>query len=106
MARYAAYSASKAAIWSLTKSFADGFSFRWIRVNSVSPGTVNTPMIEQRFGGKAAADAIMGAMLPFIPLGRHGEPDELADVILFLASDQSSYVNATDLVVDGGSTQV
>jgi NAD(P)-dependent dehydrogenase (short-subunit alcohol dehydrogenase family) len=92
-----AYSAAKAGVVALTKGAAQEYG-PTIRVNSVSPGIVRTPLSEPMFALAGALDPARAAM----PLGRFGTPDDVADVILFLAGDQSRYVTGQDLVVDGG----
>jgi NAD(P)-dependent dehydrogenase (short-subunit alcohol dehydrogenase family) len=97
------YAATKAALRSLARSWAKDLRDRKIRVNVLSPGPVRTPII-----GKAGHDvvALEEMVAPAIPLGRFGEPEELAKAALFLASDDSSYVNGIELSVDGGMAQI
>lgn len=92
-----AYSSAKAGVVALTRGAAQEYG-PTIRVNSVSPGIIRTPMSEPMFALDGALDPAWEAT----PLGRAGTADEVADVILFLASDQSRYVTGQDLVVDGG----
>ncbi len=92
-----AYSAAKAGVVALTRGAAQEYGPA-IRVNSVSPGIIRTPLSEPMFGIEGPLDPAWEAT----PLGRAGTADEVADVILFLASDQSRYVTGQDLVVDGG----
>jgi NAD(P)-dependent dehydrogenase (short-subunit alcohol dehydrogenase family) len=92
-----AYSAAKAGVVALTKGAAQEYG-PTIRVNSVSPGVIRTPMSEPMFGLDGALEPTWEAT----PLGRAGTAEEVADVILFLASDQSRFVTGQDLVVDGG----
>lgn len=92
-----AYSAAKAGVVALTRGAAQEYG-PTIRVNSVSPGIIRTPMSEPMFALDGALDPAWEAT----PLGRAGTADEVADVILFLASDQSRYVTGQDLIVDGG----
>lgn len=92
-----AYSSAKAGVVALTRGAAQEYGPA-IRVNSVSPGIIRTPMSEPMFAIDGALDPAWEAT----PLGRAGTPDEVADVILFLASEQSRYVTGQDLVVDGG----
>ena len=92
-----AYSSAKAGVVALTRGAAQEYG-PTIRVNSVSPGVIRTPMSEPLFGMDGALDPAWEAT----PLGRAGTADEVADVILFLASDQSRYVTGQDLIVDGG----
>lgn len=96
------YFATKAAVRSLVRSLAVELAPRRIRVNAISPGLVPTP-----FGGKtgmppAALEAMVQRLTAATPLGRVGAAEEIAPAVVFLASDESSYVTAEDLVVDGG----
>ena len=100
-ADYTVYGASKAAVRSFApRSWSVELKGRGIRVNCVSPGVTDTPIIVglSQEGAEAAKDA----MSQMAPLGRVGQPDELANAIFFLASGEGSYVNGIDLVVDGG----
>jgi meso-butanediol dehydrogenase / (S,S)-butanediol dehydrogenase / diacetyl reductase len=92
-----AYSSAKAGVVALTKGAAQEYGPD-VRVNSVSPGIIRTPMSEPMFALDGALDPAWEAT----PLGRAGTAEEVADVILFLASDQSRYITGQDLVVDGG----
>lgn len=95
----AAYTASKWALRGLTRSAAlELGSTRGIRVNAVMPGLVDTPLME------SAPDAFFDAALAEIPLGRVGRPADIAPTVVFLCSDDSSYYNGAELVVDGGLT--
>jgi 3alpha(or 20beta)-hydroxysteroid dehydrogenase len=89
----AAYAASKGAVVAMTKVAAQELGVHGIRVNAVLPGHIETPM-NRNVGGDFGA----------VPLGRIGRPAEMADVVVFLASDRSSYCNGATLVVDGGWT--
>src|SRR5260221_48294 len=75
-------------------------------VNAVSPGVVITPAYEKLGLSDEQIKNFAAQMVALIPLGRTGEPDEIAKAVLFLASDDSSFVNGAELVVDGGQTQV
>lgn len=90
------YPASKAAIMGMTKSLACELAPWNIRVNSVAPGVVNTEMVA------ALPTAARKTFEKTIPLGRMGEPEDVASAMLFLASDMSKYITGTTLCVDGG----
>jgi len=94
------YVASKGAVRLLTKVTALQYAREGIRVNSVHPGPVKTPMTEQR----RADPATYQLMVSRIPLGRYGEPEEVAYAVLYLASDESAWVTGSELVIDGGWT--
>ncbi len=94
------YTASKGAVRLLTKTTALQYAREGIRCNSVHPGPIVTPMTERR---RAEPD-VYQRMLSRIPLGRYGEPDEVAYAVLYLASDESSFVTGSELVIDGGWT--
>lgn len=99
-----AYAASKAALQQLVRTAAAELSPRGIRVNGVSPGPIETPIF-QKMGAPAAEMKQMAAgMKSQVPLGRFGTSEEVANVVLFLASDESSYVQGQEYVVDGGMT--
>jgi len=101
--------ASMALTSGVISSFPD-FSQAWtatgIRVNTLSPGAIDTPIIAGQFKTKEEAEGAKQFFASITPLGRIGRPEELAKAILFLASDDSSYSTGIDLVTDGGITQV
>ena len=94
------YASSKGAVRLLTKVTALQYAKERIRVNSVHPGPIVTPMTEKR----RADPAIRDLMTSRIPLGRYGEADEVAYGVLYLASDEASFVTGSELVIDGGWT--
>ena len=96
----AAYSAAKGAIRLFTKSAAIQYAKENIRVNSIHPGFALTPLTDDRFAVPAALEAI----LKQTPMGRVGTAEEIANGILFLASDESSFMTGSELVIDGGLT--
>jgi NAD(P)-dependent dehydrogenase (short-subunit alcohol dehydrogenase family) len=106
MPNFSVYAASKAAVRNLARGWANDLKDRKIRVNAVSPGVIVTPayykggLTEEQVKGFAAQ------MATKIPLGRTGEADEIAKAVVFLASDDSSFVNAVELLVDGGMVGV
>lgn len=93
-----AYSGTKAAVVAMTKSSALRFAKQGIRVNCVSPGPVRTDLAIQAYGGENHFEKLAKEH----PRGFYGEPQEIANVVLFLASDQASYINGAEIVVDGG----
>ncbi|HUA93468.1 MAG TPA: SDR family oxidoreductase [Terracidiphilus sp.] len=104
---YAAYAATKGGLVSMARAIAADLAPRGIRVNVVAPGATRTPIWKR--GARASATQeeskkLVDFFASAIPLGRWGEPEELAKAVLFLASEDSSYVNAIELVVDGGAT--
>ena len=103
---FSVYSATKAAVRNLARGWAADLKDRRIRVNAVSPGVVITPGYQKLGLSDEQIKNFAAQMVALIPLGRTGEPDEIAKAVLFLASDDSSFVNGAELVVDGGQTQV
>jgi NAD(P)-dependent dehydrogenase (short-subunit alcohol dehydrogenase family) len=102
---YSAYSASKAGVRALARTLAADLSPRGIRVNVVAPGATKTPIWGRNTKRSAEeTGAIANKLAATIPLGRWGEADEIAKAVLFLASDDSSYVQGIELFVDGGLT--
>jgi NAD(P)-dependent dehydrogenase (short-subunit alcohol dehydrogenase family) len=95
----ASYTASKGAVLSLSRELGVEFADRGVRVNALCPGPVNTPLLKELF----AKDPERAAKrLVHIPMGRFGEPEEIAKAALFLASDDSTFVTASSFLVDGG----
>jgi NAD(P)-dependent dehydrogenase (short-subunit alcohol dehydrogenase family) len=106
-ANWSAYSASKAGVNRLAESLAQELAPRGIRVNSVCPGNVKTPMSDDAIRRLASASGISpedirGRYREGIPMGRFAQPDEVASVCLFLASSMASYMTGASVVVDGG----
>ncbi|MET0749384.1 MAG: SDR family oxidoreductase [Rhizobium sp.] len=97
---YGVYGASKAAVRSLTRTWANELAPRGIRVNVVSPGPIDTAMMAD------VTEEIRSALTTMIPLSRLGRPEEVAAAALFLASDESSFTTGAELCVDGGAAQV
>jgi NAD(P)-dependent dehydrogenase (short-subunit alcohol dehydrogenase family) len=95
------YSASKGGVLSMSRELGVQFARQGVRVNALCPGPVNTPMLRELF----ATDPERAARrLIHIPTGRFAEPDEIANAVLFLASDESSFITASQFMVDGGIT--
>ena len=99
--RSSAYTASKGAVRLFTKATAVQYAREGIRANSVHPGPIDTPMIQQVWQGEEQSRE---AALARTPLGRIGTPEDIAYGVLFLASDESSFMTGSELVIDGGST--
>lgn len=98
------YHASKGAVRLMTKTDALFYAGDGIRVNSVHPGFIWTPMVQEFLEGQDDPDAAKAGLVGLHPLGRLGRPEEVASTILFLASDESSFMTGSELVVDGGYT--
>ena len=93
------YSASKGGVLSMSRELGVQFARDGVRVNALCPGPVNTPLLEELF----ASDPERAARrLVHVPMGRFGEPEEMANAVLFLASDESSFITASTFLVDGG----
>ena len=101
------YNASKAAVRSFSRSWANDLKSRSIRVNTVSPGVTETPIFKT---GLDMSDEDINGFKDFLkessPIGRMGKPEEIADSVLFLSSNKASYINGIELSVDGGFAQV
>ncbi|WP_404993362.1 SDR family NAD(P)-dependent oxidoreductase [Cupriavidus pauculus] len=106
-AAFSVYSASKAAIRAFARSWILDLKDRGIRVNTISPGATRTPGLVELAGPDAAQQqGLLDFLASRIPMGRVGEPSEIAGAALFLASDDASFVNGAELFVDGGQAQV
>ncbi|MBT2188617.1 SDR family NAD(P)-dependent oxidoreductase [Sphingobium nicotianae] len=103
---FSVYGASKAAVRNLARSWILDLKDRHIRVNVVSPGPTDTIGLTDVFGGGKQAQGIKDYLATQIPVGRVGEPEEIAKATLFLASDDASFINGAELFVDGGITQI
>jgi NAD(P)-dependent dehydrogenase (short-subunit alcohol dehydrogenase family) len=99
-AAWGVYAASKAALRSFVRTWTTDLKDRRIRSNIVSPGSINTPQWRRQ------PPDVTARIVSTIPMGRMGEPEEVAKVALFLASDDSSFVTGIELFVDGGRAQV
>ena len=103
----AVYAASKAGLRAATRILGVELVGEGIRVNMVSPGPTETPLINRNIGMDAAAvEALRQIMINVVPMKRMGEADEVARAVLFLASDEASFVNGVDLYVDGGCMEL
>jgi NAD(P)-dependent dehydrogenase (short-subunit alcohol dehydrogenase family) len=103
---FSVYSATKAAVRSFARNWTLDLKERKIRVNAVSPGVVPTPGYDLMGLTKEQVQGFVDSMVTSIPLGRVGVPDEIAKAVVFLASDDSSFVNGIELFVDGGMAQI
>jgi NAD(P)-dependent dehydrogenase (short-subunit alcohol dehydrogenase family) len=106
LAAHGVYGATKAAVRSFARTWTTELKDRGIRVNTLSPGATDTPIIDGQFTSKEQADAAKANFAAATPMGRIGHPEELAAAALFLASDESSFITGIDLQVDGGLVQV
>lgn len=97
-----AYGTTKAAVIGLTKSVAADFVSKGIRCNAVCPGTVQTPSLDERIAAQGDPVAARAAFIARQPLGRVGDADEIAALVLYLASDESAYTTGAIHVIDGG----
>jgi NAD(P)-dependent dehydrogenase (short-subunit alcohol dehydrogenase family) len=88
----------------MSRAMAAELSPLGIRINVVAPGPIKTPISERLQLPPEQREAVKQKLSSSVPLDRHGDPEEVAKVVLFLASDDSSYVNASEIVVDGGVT--
>ena len=100
------YSATKASVRSFARTWTTDLKARRIRVNAVSPGTIDTPGLNELLASGDAGEQRKKMISTAVPLGRFGTPDEIAKAVVFLASDDSSYITGTELFVDGGFAQV
>jgi NAD(P)-dependent dehydrogenase (short-subunit alcohol dehydrogenase family) len=105
-AGFSLYCATKHAVVGLTRSVAAEVAREGIRVNVVCPGATDTPMLQARQNGPGAVDGFLDRVANAAPIGRLGQPEEIADVILWLAGTHSSYVVGAAISADGGTTAV
>src|SRR5213594_638970 len=100
------YSATKAAVRSFARTWTTDLKDRRIRVNAVSPGSTDTPGLSDLLASSETGEQRKKMISTMVPLGRFGTPDEIAKAVVFLASDDSSYITGIELFVDGGIAQV
>jgi NAD(P)-dependent dehydrogenase (short-subunit alcohol dehydrogenase family) len=100
------YSATKAAVRSFARTWTTDLKDRRIRVNAVSPGPIETPGLDDLLASAEGGEQRRKMITSIVPLGRFGTPNEIAKAVVFLASDDSSYITGTELFVDGGFAQV
>jgi NAD(P)-dependent dehydrogenase (short-subunit alcohol dehydrogenase family) len=102
---FGVYAASKAALRSFVRTWMNELRDRRIRVNAVSPGVIHTESYEKDMGVEGAA-AYVKRVVEEIPVGRVGQPEDIGNAVVFLASDAAAFINGTQLTVDGGQTQI
>jgi NAD(P)-dependent dehydrogenase (short-subunit alcohol dehydrogenase family) len=105
-ANLAIYAASKAAVRTLARNFSTEFIPRGIRVNVVSPGAIETPIWDRAAADKEKARAFKQGVAAAIPFGRIGQAEEVAAAVVFLASDESSFMAGTEITIDGGASEM
>jgi len=103
---FSVYNATKAAVRSFARTWTSDLKQRKIRVNSLSPGPIETPIVGKMGLTKEQIDQFAGSLVSQVPLGRAGQSEEIAAAAVFLASDESSFITGIDLNVDGGLAQV
>ncbi len=103
---FSVYGASKAALRSFARSWTVDLKSRKIRVNAISPGPINTPILDGLAQSAEERKQLKAGLAAGVPMGRMGEPDEIAKAAVFLASDDSSFVTGIELFVDGGLAQI
>ena len=106
LASNSVYSATKAAVRSFARTWTTDLKARRIRVNAVSPGATDTPGLNDLWGSSEVGQERIRLVSTVTPLGRLGTPDEVAKAVVFLASDDSSYITGSELFVDGGFAQI
>lgn len=106
LASNSVYSATKAAVRSFARTWTTDLRTRHIRVNAVSPGTIDTPGLSELLGSSETGQQRLKMISTAVPLGRLGRPEEIANAVVFLASDEASYITGAELFVDGGFAQV
>jgi NAD(P)-dependent dehydrogenase (short-subunit alcohol dehydrogenase family) len=106
LASNSVYSATKAAVRSFARTWTTDLKARHIRVNAVSPGSIDTPGLNELLGSSETGQQRLKMISTAVPLGRLGKPDEIANAVVFLASDEASYITGAELFVDGGFAQV
>jgi NAD(P)-dependent dehydrogenase (short-subunit alcohol dehydrogenase family) len=100
----AAYCGTKGAVLQITRAAALELASSGVRVNAVSPGAVDTPLLRSaRFAGEQDQDELVAELGASLPLGRIGLPQDIAQAVLYLASDEAAWVTGTNLVIDGGA---
>ena len=100
------YSATKAAVRSFARTWTADLKHRKIRVNAISPGPIDTPIFSSLMQNEEQSEQFKKNIVNTVPMGRMGSPDEIAKVVSFLASNDSSYITGIELFIDGGLAQI
>ncbi len=103
---FTVYSATKAAVRNFARTMAADLKDRKIRVNAISPGPIETDIFKAVINTPEAMEQVKKEFSAMVPLGRFGQPDEIAKGVVFLASDAASYMNGSEMFIDGGIAQV
>jgi NAD(P)-dependent dehydrogenase (short-subunit alcohol dehydrogenase family) len=103
---FSVYNATKAAVRSFARSWTADLKHRKIRINAISPGPIDTPIFYSSTLTEEEVNQIKASLVIAVPIGRMGSPDEIAKAVLFLTSDDSSYITGIELCVDGGMAQI
>jgi NAD(P)-dependent dehydrogenase (short-subunit alcohol dehydrogenase family) len=106
LASNSVYSATKAAVRSFARTWTTDLKSRRIRVNAISPGSIDTPGFGELMASSEAGQQRLKMLTSIVPMGRLGRPEEIAKAVVFLASDDASFITGAELFVDGGSAQV
>jgi NAD(P)-dependent dehydrogenase (short-subunit alcohol dehydrogenase family) len=106
LASNSVYSATKAAVRSFARTWTTDLKSRRIRVNAISPGSIDTPGFGELMGSSEAGQQRLKMLTSIVPMGRLGRPEEIAKAVVFLASDDASFITGAELFVDGGFAQV
>ena len=100
------YGASKGAVIGLTRSVAADFAGQGVRCNAIAPGTVETPSLDERMRARGDYETARAAFIARQPMGRIGKPEEIAELVVYLASDASSFMSGSVLTIDGGWSNI
>jgi NAD(P)-dependent dehydrogenase (short-subunit alcohol dehydrogenase family) len=106
LASNSVYSATKAAVRSFARTWTTDLKSRRIRVNAISPGSIDTPGFGELMASSEAGQQRLKMLTSIVPMGRLGRPEEIAKTVVFLASDDASFITGVELFVDGGFAQV
>ena len=101
---FTSYAASKAGILALTRAMAIELAPKGIRVNAVSPGTIETPLLQAYFDSSPDPARAKSQFLQFHPIGRFGTPQDIGEIVAFLGTSQAGFITGTEIIVDGGMT--